>query len=142
MTTAIANGITERPLLNQSPPSAPFRVIQWEDKHSWEILAKESDYQPRKLAKLCGVSMRTLQRHFAKQHGMKVTEWLRSIRLTEAYRRIKSGDRVKEVSIDLGFKQLSHFSREFKRQHGVPPSFLNGSRLLLGERVPVCHYER
>ena len=35
---------------------------------------------------------------------------------------------VKVVAFDLGFKQVSHFSREFKRYHGLSPkAFLDHS---------------
>jgi AraC-like DNA-binding protein len=128
MTTAIAYEN------NQPPVSQTFRIVEWEDKASWELLAKKADYQANKLAELCGVSLRTLQRHFAKHHQVKIGDWLRNVRLAEAYGRLKSGDRVKEVAIDLKYKQLSHFSREFKRLHGIAPSFLNGSKMpIVGE---------
>ena len=51
-----------------------------------------------------------------------MTGWLTSVRLREAGDRIRAGGRVKEVALDLGYKQLSHFSREFKRAYGLPPS--------------------
>jgi AraC-like DNA-binding protein len=91
---------------------------------SWEALASVAKYRPRELARLVGVSLRTLQRHFSKSYEMTVSEWLRNVRLTEAYQRLVAGDTIKEVTIDLQFKQLSHFSREFKRMYGVPPSVL------------------
>jgi len=88
---------------------------------TWEGLAAQANYRPGALAKLCKVSLRTLQRHFAKHYGLTLGGWMRDIRLSAAYRRISGGEQIKAVAFDLGFKQLSHFSRVFKQVHGVPP---------------------
>jgi AraC-like DNA-binding protein len=105
---------------------------------NWEKLAKEAHYKPSSLARACGVSLRTLQRHFSEKYSLTVSSWLTSVRLREAYERITAGARVKEVAFDLGYKQLSHFSREFKRFHGIAPSFLNGRpATLLGNHGPI-----
>ena len=92
----------------------------------WEILAQSSSYRAHELAALCQVSLRTLQRHFRSQYGLTVSGWLREVRLREAYSRLLGGAMVKEVAFDLGYKQLSHFSRDFKSYFGVAPSFLSG----------------
>src|SRR5436305_14326778 len=91
----------------------------------WDKLANDAEYKPSRLARVCGVSLRTLQRHFSEKYSVTISAWLTSVRLRAAYARIVAGDRVKEVAFDLGYKQLSHFSREFKRFHGIAPSFLN-----------------
>src|SRR5687767_13326473 len=91
-------------------------------EQNWEQLAAEANYRPGKLANLCMVSLRTLQRHFSGRYGMTLGEWLRDLRISHAYSRIKAGEAIKAVSYDLGFKQPSHFSRVFKRVHGVAPS--------------------
>jgi AraC-like DNA-binding protein len=44
------------------------------------------------------------------------------VRLNEAAHRVRAGHSVKNVAFDLGYKQLSHFSRDFKRAYGAPPS--------------------
>ncbi|HTG44453.1 MAG TPA: helix-turn-helix domain-containing protein [Verrucomicrobiae bacterium] len=93
---------------------------------NWEALANVAGYRPRELARAANVSLRTLQRHFADRYDTTVRDWLRSVRLKEAYQRISAGDSVKEVAYDLGYKQISHFSRDFKNEFGVPPSLLNG----------------
>jgi AraC-like DNA-binding protein len=59
-----------------------------------------------------------------------VSQWLRQHRLSKAYQALLKGKQVKEVAYDHGYKQMSHFSREFKIFFGVPPSYLlAGSRL-------------
>jgi AraC-like DNA-binding protein len=98
--------------VNESPPPAEI---------SWEKLAAEAQYRPRPLAALCNVSLRTLQRHFQKQYGTTLSAWLNALRIARAYERIRLGETVKAVAIELGFKQLSHFSRAFKQAHGVTP---------------------
>lgn len=91
---------------------------------SWEQIAKQAQYRPRQMANLCAVSLRTLQRHFRKHYSLSVREWLRIVQMDEARRKILAGDSIKAVAIDLGFKQLSHFSRVFKAAFGVAPSLL------------------
>ena len=95
---------------------------------SWEHLAKQAQYRPRQMANLCAVSLRTVQRHFRKHYSLCVTEWLRDVRMEEAKRRILAGDSIKAVAIDLGFKQLSHFSHVFKATFGIAPSFFAGEK--------------
>ena|SRR5437868_11928471 len=91
---------------------------------TWEALAAQASYRPGQLAKLCKVSLRTLQRHFAKNYGLTLGAWMRDIRVNQAYQRITSGEQIKAVAFDLGFKQLSHFSRVFKQVHGVAPRMI------------------
>lgn len=91
-------------------------------EQNWETLAVAAHYRPRELASLCTVSLRTLQRHFSSRYGKTLSEWLRDVRISHAYDRIKAGEAIKAVSYDLGFKQPSHFSRVFKQVHGVAPS--------------------
>ena len=92
---------------------------------NWEVLAADSNYCPSELARLCHVSLRTLQRRFAQNYGMTISDWMRNIRLAKAYARVVSGEPIKAVAYDLGFKQLSHFSRVFKEVHGVPPTLVS-----------------
>lgn len=89
----------------------------------WEDLARAADYDLEELAKLLSVSIRTLQRYFAK-HQLRASTWIRELRLQESYDRLRKGERVKEVAYDLGYSQLSNFARDFKSRFGVPPSTL------------------
>ena len=49
---------------------------------------------------------------------------MRDLRLGKAYESLKQGKSVKEASFDHGYKQVSHFSREFKNHFGISPSML------------------
>ena len=90
----------------------------------WEFLAQKSRFRASRLASLCNVSLRTVQRHFSKQYGTTVVEWLRTVRMQDAYVRLKNAESVKEVALDLGYTQLSNFSRDFKQFYGFSPSLL------------------
>jgi len=91
-------------------------------EQSWKTLARDAQFRSGELAKLSQVSLRTLQRHFTRQYQRSLGEWMRGLRLEHAYQRVAAGEPVKYVAFDLGFKQLSHFSRCFKERYGVPPS--------------------
>jgi AraC-like DNA-binding protein len=90
----------------------------------WEALAVKAGYRPSDLAALCQISLRTLERHFQKNYGVTVSQWMRELRLGKAYQTLIQGKSVKEAAFDHGYKQVSHFSREFKNHFGVSPSFL------------------
>lgn len=89
--------------------------------NDWETLAIEANYQPSALAEMCGVSLRTLQRHSQREYQLTVIEWLTSIRLAKAREKLLAGERIKQVAHGLGYKRLSHFSRAFKNHFGFSP---------------------
>lgn len=91
---------------------------------NWEALATESGYSISRLAKLCSVSPRSLERHFAEAKGTTPREWMNEMRQRAALKLMADGASIKEAAYHLAYKQPSHFSREFKRFHGVPPSVI------------------
>ena len=88
----------------------------------WSALAKEAEYDPKKLAKICSVSLRQLERFAKETFRLTPQVWLKSLRLVEAENLLRGGFSAKSTAITLGYKQLSHFSREFKKHTGVPPT--------------------
>jgi transcriptional regulator GlxA family with amidase domain len=102
----------------------------------WEVLANKASFRARELADLCQTSLRTLERHFQKNYSVTVSEWLRELRLKQAYAVLQTGKSVKEVAFEHGYKQVSHFSREFKSHFGISPSFLTAPQTR-GARIPV-----
>jgi AraC-like DNA-binding protein len=61
-------------------------------------------------------------RVFRELSGTPPHQFLLSIRLREAARRLREGASVTEACYGSGFQNLSHFSRQFTRRFGVKPS--------------------
>ena len=89
---------------------------------AWESLATKACYSGVALARMCGVSLRHLQRHIRSRYATTLGEWLNALRLRHSYQRLAEGLSIKEATFSLGFKQVSHFSRSFKRRYGFCPS--------------------
>jgi AraC-like DNA-binding protein len=85
-------------------------------------LAERSAYRVRGFAIQLRISPRQLQRYTRKAFGQSPQKWLHQQRLIVAADKLKRLRSVKAVSFLLGFKQVSHFSREFKMYHGVCPT--------------------
>ena len=109
------------PISGEIKAAASVRRIPSGD---WESLAVAAQFRPSAVAERCGISLRTVQRHFKKNYGTTLSEWLREFRLKLAYERLSAGESIKSVAYGLGYKQLSHFSRDFKRTFGSAPKFL------------------
>jgi AraC-like DNA-binding protein len=103
----------------------------------WQNLARNAHFKPAAVARLCGVSPRTVQRYFKKHYHCTLGEWMRNYRLEMAYQRLLTGESIKCVAIDLGYKQLSHFSRDFKTRYGCAPKFLERTNAKLGGPAPA-----
>jgi len=84
-------------------------------------VAVASKYSARALARACHVTLRQLERFFLATNGATPQSWLDRLRLQKAAALLDGRKSVKEVAYQLGYKQVSHFSRAFKQFHGVPP---------------------
>jgi AraC-like DNA-binding protein len=84
-----------------------------------------------RFAQLTGRSLATFKRDFSKQFGRAPEQWLQQKRLEQAHFLISQrGQQVSEVYHEVGFENLSHFSRSFKQFYGYTPSSVQaGSRL-------------
>jgi len=90
--------------------------------HHWVKLAKEAHFNSRELARLCNLSPRHLQRELNKRFGRTPQDWLNEQRIIASHYLLTSGQPVKNVAFELGFKQPSHFCRQFKSVFSITPS--------------------
>ncbi|AVP95796.1 hypothetical protein C7S18_00650 [Ahniella affigens] len=85
---------------------------------------------PQSLADALHVSLRTLQRHLRDGLDTSPQELLLAIRLEAAAERLRDpARRIQEVAFDLGFQDLSHFSRRFRAAYGCTPSAYQQARV-------------
>jgi len=71
-----------------------------------------------------------LRKLFIQIFGMGIFDYYQLIRMKEAARLLKeNGRNVSEVGYDLGFTNLSHFSREFEKYIGVKPKKFQQDRI-------------
>ena len=87
----------------------------------WEQVAKEADYNPAKMATLCSISERQLQRLFKQHLHCTPSRWLRNLQCRLAKQLISQGYSNKAAAAELKFSSESHFCREFKKVFGTSP---------------------
>jgi transcriptional regulator GlxA family with amidase domain len=88
----------------------------------FEKLAEPAGFDAHKLAQMACVCVRHLERHFHERYSTPPQQWLDARRLEVAKMRVTEGWPIKRVAIELGFKQVSHFSRAYSQRHGYSPS--------------------
>jgi AraC-like DNA-binding protein len=88
----------------------------------WEDMAHKAKYNAANLARFYGISKRQLEREFQRQLGCSPQSWLDKQRILAAKPLLLSGRLIKQVASELGFKQTSHFCRQFKFHNEMTPS--------------------
>lgn len=75
------------------------------------------------IASFTGRSLSTFKRDFQKISNLSPQKWLIHKRLEAAHEMLREKKKqVTDVYMEVGFKNLSHFSSAFKKQYGVSPS--------------------
>lgn len=83
-----------------------------------------NDLSMQEIAYYTGRSLATFKRDFSKVSDLPPQKWLMRRRLEAARELInKGGRKVSEICFDVGFKNLSHFSRLYKDTYGMAPTF-------------------
>jgi AraC-like DNA-binding protein len=89
-------------------------------------MARHSGFSARALSKALKISPRQFRRHTHDLFGCSPQAWLNQQRLRLAPDLLKQQRCIKIVAFNLGFKLVSHFSREFKLHYGLcPTSFID-----------------
>lgn len=87
----------------------------------WRSIAQKGAFGPARMALLCQVSLRQMERFFALEFGCTPHEWVINYRLTLAKELLAEGASNKEVVAQLHFASPTHLCHEFKKFHGVSP---------------------
>ncbi|MGN0652914.1 MAG: AraC family transcriptional regulator [Gemmiger sp.] len=86
-----------------------------------ELHYKES-ISVAELAKLCYFSDYHFMRFFKKQMNMTCVEYINNLRLEKAVELFEQGDTsILDVSLSVGFRNLSYFHRAFKKKYNMTP---------------------
>ncbi|MDR1339492.1 MAG: AraC family transcriptional regulator [Prevotellaceae bacterium] len=81
------------------------------------------DLSPKDMANFTGRSLATFKRDFKKISNLSPQKWLIRKRLEVAQQKLSNGDKkVSDVCYEVGFKNLSHFSKLYKATFGTAPS--------------------
>lgn len=81
-----------------------------------------NDWDIGRLAGSVHMSSSTLQRHFRREFGCSVMDYLRVARLEQARHALTAGKRnITEVALDAGFSSPANFSTAFRRRFGITP---------------------
>jgi transcriptional regulator GlxA family with amidase domain len=102
-------------------------------------LASQSDYQPAKMARLCRLSLRQLERIFKVESGCTPRQWLRMQRLNSALLLLRTAQSVKQVGYSLAYAQMPQFCREFKTRFGITPNQFRQSQAGTQDRMLTAH---
>lgn len=84
--------------------------------------ARVRRYSVKYLAESHGIGMRQLQRIFRRERGVSPKKYLESQRLEEARGRLLRGEGLKVIAEELGYCDVPHLSRAFRRFYGIGPA--------------------
>ena len=89
----------------------------------------------REMARLVNLSPARLSYLFNSETGMSPARYLRSLRMSEAAILLSSTFlSIKEIMTRVGFKDESHFVRDFKRIHGATPTEYRKRNIIMRPR--------
>jgi AraC-like DNA-binding protein len=110
-----------------SPEVLPLSLQMPRDKRARQVAARlrEDPSDPGELADLArtaGASVRTLQRIFRAETGLRFAEWRRRLRLLHAAALISGGASVTSAGLDAGYHSTSAFIAAFRAELGITPA--------------------
>lgn len=96
-----------------------------------ELRLKDSDLRKR------GIDPTRVRRWFKKTHGMTFQAYQRTLRISNAFGRIKYGEKVIEAAYESGYESLSGFTDSFKKATGFSPIESRGKNMITITRIPT-----
>jgi AraC-like DNA-binding protein len=91
------------------------RAVRWITEHPARAFRVEE------LARTCGMSVSAFHRAFHAVTALSPIQFQKQIRLQQARLLLLTGEDVGTVAFRVGYESVSQFSREYRRQHGLPP---------------------
>jgi len=89
---------------------------------AWIRAHYASSFRVEDLARECGMSVSAFHRGFQAVTAVSPIQFQKRIRLQEARLRLASSRDVAGAGFAVGYESASQFSRDYRRQFGVPPS--------------------
>jgi AraC-like DNA-binding protein len=81
------------------------------------------DLSSEDMANFTGRSLATFKRDFKKISNLSPQKWIIQKRLETAHQKLRNGEKkVSDVCFEVGFKNISYFSRIYKEAFGYAPS--------------------
>src|SRR5947207_3317536 len=80
----------------------------------FQEIAAKSNYKPKQLARLLGVSLRSLQRECREYLGMRPMQLLNFARMRKAEHLLSKGNLAKQIFDQLNYIHPQSFGRSFK----------------------------
>lgn len=93
------------------------RVKRYIEEHYAEICSAEA------IAAEVNLSPNYLRRKFKESTGQTILEYLTEVRLRKAAELLKTSPlKVKEISVSVGYENISYFTQLFSKEYGVTPN--------------------
>lgn len=92
------------------------RAVQYIQQHVKDVITFEQ------LSEIASLSVSRFKRKFNEQVGMSPMAYHNSLKIHEAKRMIKKGQKIIDIAFDLNFSSSSHFSSTFKKFTSMSPT--------------------
>jgi AraC family transcriptional regulator, regulatory protein of adaptative response / methylated-DNA-[protein]-cysteine methyltransferase len=124
-----------RPCKKCQPLSFRGEIPEWlqplidEVNRSFGIRLKDADIRQR------GIDPNRVRRWFKKHQGTTFQSYLRTLRIGQAFGRIRYGEKVIDAAFDSGYESLSGFTESFKSTVGCSPNQSHYRNLITITRI-------
>ncbi|WP_339837540.1 AraC family transcriptional regulator [Paenibacillus sp. FSL R7-0272] len=95
------------------------------------------DIRMHDMARLAGLSVNHFIRTFKRQFGITPMDYIQKQRMTRAKQLLFSTDKIKMIAEQVGYKDEHYFSRVFKKNEGVAPTFYMKNKV---KRIATLYY--
>ena len=117
------------PLEYQGAPPEWIKPLLKEITATPNLKLRDQDLRER------GLAPSRVRSWFKKQHGVTFQGYLRSMRISQAFGRIKRGNKVAEAAFESGYHSLSGFADSFKKTAEFSPSKRQSHQLIQTTRI-------